>query len=256
MGSNQYRAWCAVCGTRVEAGKGDLLGKPGSWRVVHRGCNDARRTRNQAGASAQREFERRRDRRDERIQRRLPRVGKLVAAILRQPQSTTSWTTGAEGERKVGARLDQIASDDVIVLHDRRLPSSRANIDHLVIAPSGVWVIDTKRYESQRIERRTRGLLRTRELLYVGGRDRTDLAVKAADAARVVGRSMGEPVGIHPVLCFVDGDLGMFQKPFTVEGVTVTWSRSLVKRLRDDGSHSRADVQRIGAFCDRLFPPA
>jgi hypothetical protein len=35
----------------------------------------------------------------------------------------------------------------VAVLHDRRIPGSRANIDHIAIAATGVWVIDSKRYK-------------------------------------------------------------------------------------------------------------
>jgi hypothetical protein len=41
-----------------------------------------------------------------------------------------------------------------VVLHDRRIPGRRSNIDHLVIARSGVWVVDTKRYRGK-VERRS-----------------------------------------------------------------------------------------------------
>jgi hypothetical protein len=33
-----------------------------------------------------------------------------------------------------------------VVLHDLALPGSRANLDHLVIGPGGVFVIDSKQY--------------------------------------------------------------------------------------------------------------
>lgn len=32
------------------------------------------------------------------------------------------------------------------VLHDRRIPGSRANIDHIALAATGVWAIDTRRH--------------------------------------------------------------------------------------------------------------
>jgi hypothetical protein len=61
----------------------------------------------------------------------------------------------------------------VLALHDRRIPGSRANIDHVVVAPSGVWVIDAKLYQGK-VERRTSGPIWRRELsVFVGGRDRT-----------------------------------------------------------------------------------
>ncbi|WP_245561710.1 nuclease-related domain-containing protein [Agromyces italicus] len=53
-------------------------------------------------------------------------------------QSTHAWSVGAAGEEVVGARLDAIASEHIRVLHDRRIPGSRANIDHLVVTPGGV----------------------------------------------------------------------------------------------------------------------
>lgn len=52
-----------------------------------------------------------------------------------------SWH-GASGERATAADLVGLAG--VVALHDRKLPRSRANIDHIAVAPSGVWVIETK----------------------------------------------------------------------------------------------------------------
>jgi hypothetical protein len=36
-----------------------------------------------------------------------------------------------------------------VVLHDLAIPGSRANIDHLVIGPGGVFVIDSKQYRGR-----------------------------------------------------------------------------------------------------------
>ena len=40
--------------------------------------------------------------------------------------------------------LDRLPARRWAVRHDLAVPGSRANVDHLVIGPSGVWVIDTK----------------------------------------------------------------------------------------------------------------
>ena len=50
----------------------------------------------------------------------------------------------------MGARLDVILSPTVRVLHDRRIPGTRANIEHLVVCPTGVLVVDAKRYVGPR----------------------------------------------------------------------------------------------------------
>ena len=45
---------------------------------------------------------------------------------------------------------------DVWTLHDRRVPGTRGNIDHIVVGPAGVFVIDAKNYQGK-IEVRNRG---------------------------------------------------------------------------------------------------
>ena len=56
------------------------------------------------------------------------------------------WDRGADGERQVGAMLDQLP-DQYVVFHDLQIPNSKANVDHLVLGPSGIWAIDTKNYQ-------------------------------------------------------------------------------------------------------------
>ncbi|MGO1317924.1 MAG: nuclease-related domain-containing protein [Cellulomonadaceae bacterium] len=66
--------------------------------------------------------------------------GGIAVALSPEKQSTTAWATGAVGEERLGALLSSVASDDLAVLHDRRIPGSRANIDHIVICRTGVWI--------------------------------------------------------------------------------------------------------------------
>jgi hypothetical protein len=51
-----------------------------------------------AGASAQREFERRRRRRDDEVRKDHPHIGGLILALTNEPQSTTASAHGAVGE--------------------------------------------------------------------------------------------------------------------------------------------------------------
>jgi hypothetical protein len=78
---------------------------------------------------------------------------------------------GAKGEELLGKRLDELADRGARVLHDRRIPGSRANIDHIVISSLGVLVLDAKRYKGQPSLKIEGGLLRRRTgTLMVGGR--------------------------------------------------------------------------------------
>jgi hypothetical protein len=68
----------------------------------------------------------------------------LVRFHLSQP--TRAWRDGARGERATARRLRCLKRDGYTILHDVAVPGSRANIDHLVIGPGGVFVVDSKRY--------------------------------------------------------------------------------------------------------------
>lgn len=102
-----------------------------------------------AGASARREYERRVAARDRRVRTKHPAVGGLVLALVPPPQSITAWRTGAQGEERLGQRLDRLVSPTMHVLHDRRIPGTRANVDHLVVTSLGVTVIDAKHYRGR-----------------------------------------------------------------------------------------------------------
>ena len=95
------------------------------------------------GGSARREFERRVEKRETRIKARLGRrIGGLFVALTDEPQTTKAWQVGAAGEEKLAQELAGVSR--IKALHDRRVPGSKANIDHIVVGPSGVFVIDAK----------------------------------------------------------------------------------------------------------------
>jgi hypothetical protein len=199
------------------------------------------------GAGARSERQRRSAKREERVRTKHPKVGGFLLAITDDPTSTKVWDQGAVGEEKVGAHLENARPQGIEVLHDRRIPGSRANIDHLVIAPTGVWVVDAKRYLNAKIERRdVGGWFKTDLRLYVGGRDRTKLIAGVHKQIAVVAQALqraGHPdVAVHGALCFVDVETGWFAKPFELDGVTVTWRKHLVAPMLAAGATPAADA--------------
>jgi Nuclease-related domain len=56
---------------------------------------------------------------------------------------------GAAGERRTAHLLAALERHGWVVLHDLAVPGSRANFDHLVIGPGGVFVIDSKQYRGR-----------------------------------------------------------------------------------------------------------
>jgi len=88
-----------------------------------------------------------------------PRLGLVVAALaavaagwglrFRPSLDAIAWRRGAAGERRTARLLGPLERHGWAILHDLAVPGSRANIDHLVIGPGGVFVIDSKQYRGR-----------------------------------------------------------------------------------------------------------
>ena len=210
-----------------------------------------------AGASARREHERRRDAREDRIRSAHPRMGGLILALSDEPQSTMAWERGAVGEELLAKRLADLPAT-FRVLHDRRIRGTRANIDHIAVGPSGVWVIDAKRYKGRRPELHVEGgVPRPRvESLRVGGRDGTKLVDGvASQVARVRDALCDDTVPVAGVLCFLDADWPLFGGSFTVDGVQVVWPSLLLTRMTEAPTIG-LDVDAAHARLAQAFPVA
>jgi Nuclease-related domain len=91
---------------------------------------------------------------------RLPAPASLLAAItmaaaawwrlrFRPSAEALAWQRGAEGERHVARLLEPLVRAGWGVNHDLRVPGSRANVDHVVVGPPGIFAIDTKHYRGR-----------------------------------------------------------------------------------------------------------
>ncbi len=67
----------------------------------------------------------------------------LVWNLISLMKDRANWRLGFSGERAVGERLNHLMADGCIVFHDFPLGET-GNIDHVVVAPSGVYAIETK----------------------------------------------------------------------------------------------------------------
>jgi hypothetical protein len=88
----------------------------------------------------------------------LPRAGLAgvaVAALVgwrlrfRPSEQARSWQRGAHGERHTARLLRRLARDGFVIFHDLAMPGADVNVDHLVIGPTGVFVIDSKQWTGQ-----------------------------------------------------------------------------------------------------------
>jgi hypothetical protein len=214
-----------------------------------------------AGASAQREFDRRKNKRETRIREAHPHLGGLILALSDEPQSTKAWSTGARGEELLGRRLDGLAGTDVRVLHDRRIPPTRANIDHIVISPSGVFVIDAKKYQGRPTLKVEGGIIRPRvETLMVGARNCTKLVAGVQKQVAVVESALAAAglrlVPVRGMMCFVEADWPLIGGDFAIDGISVLWPRKAASVITMPGGIDTETRERAAQALALSFPPA
>ena len=108
---------------------------------------------------------------------------------------------GADGEEATARALDALPKDQWTVFHDVRWPGRKfANVDHVVVGPGGVFVIDSKNW-SGRVEVRD-------TVLRQNGYQRETTVASAAEAAIAVSLvipDLSQHLAV-PVLCFVRDD--------------------------------------------------
>jgi len=240
----KYDGACARCGTVLSTGS------PAIWDRTTRTMHCIKCPTSQqpaaareepdggprvAGRSARAEHDRRAAKRDAAITDRWGPglVAKVVRAVSSEPQSTRAWAIGAAGEEKLAAELAQVPG--LRMLHDRRVPGTRGNIDHIVIGPAGVFVVDAKAHRG-RIEVSDRGsFFRSDYRLTIGGRDCSAMADKMGwqvDAVRIAlaGRNVDPMPPIIPVLCFLEVEWPLLRAPDSFRGVRLE-SHHSIKRL-------------------------
>jgi hypothetical protein len=130
-------------------------------------------------------------------------------------------------ERRSGKTLDRLARVGVRTLHDRRLPHSAGQLDHLVIAGSGIYLVNTVAVSSRR------------PLQWIGGKPcvngqtltgLADFSLAAADevATTVAGELRpGWTVAVFPIITVVGDKFGLHVD----DGVEIVGVARLAERI-------------------------
>jgi len=259
---------CSVCG--AELPDGSRAGWDAATRTVT--CAACQETtaapanaetmrpeldRGQPGASVAREYQRRRSNREARTREAHPRIGGLLLALREAPQHESAFHRGDLGEKAVAESVEQrIADGPAVLLHDRGMPGGRGNVDHLAIAPTGVFVIDAKDIKGK--VRIARPLFRAKKLL-ISGHNRTKLIDGLDRQVAVVRAALddnGHPdVPVQGVLCFTKADLPLLGT-LKMRGHLLLYRKALAKRLNADGPLESPAIDALAHTLVEALPPA
>jgi hypothetical protein len=167
------------------------------------------------------------------------------------------WERGAAGERRTALVLESLPGRRWSVWHDLAIPGSRANIDHVVVGRTGVWVVDTKTTRAA-VSRRWRSVrfgerrLDTTALRW----EASVLADMLAESGGLDGRRTSRALrrAVRPVVAL---DAPGLDRPGRAGGVPVVATPSLCDRVRRGRRRlGRRDRQLVVEILEERFGPA
>ncbi|MEU0398535.1 nuclease-related domain-containing protein [Streptomyces sp. NPDC006208] len=139
-----------------------------------------------------------------------------------------------------------------MVLHDRAVPNSRANLDHLVFTVAGAAYVDTKNWRSGKSRLTVQGGT-LRYGRYDQSRALQTVVWEAEQAARVLGVAVRPVVAVHGAK--VPAPRGCMQ----IGGVTVVEAkrlRGLLRSLPPQPGWDSARMAAVGQLAAQALPPA
>ena len=128
-------------------------------------------------------------------------------------------------------------------------------MDHIAIAPTGVYVIDAKAWHGK-IAAPTP--LFGRQKLLIDGRDRTSLIDGLDRQVDVVRAVLGEDhgvVAVRGVLCFTHAELPLV-RTLTIRSHLLLYRKALAKRISQEGPLSANVIEQIARKLAATHPPA
>ncbi|HET9077287.1 MAG TPA: nuclease-related domain-containing protein [Acidimicrobiales bacterium] len=195
-------------------------------------------------------------------------------------RDVSRWSRGAAGERRSAEILAGLPGRRWVVRHDLSIPGSRANIDHVVVGRTGVWVIDTKTTRAPVTAGWRRVYFGDRALDTASVRWEADVLGERLGRALVGpdggGRGGDRPAGhrqpeppdglpgggvpaglgglVRPLVA-VHGE-GLRRRGGRAGGVPVVPAGRLTGRIRRGRRRlRRAEIRALGRALDRAFPP-
>src|SRR5699024_745725 len=180
-------------------------------------------------------------------------LGAAAAGLWQRGRGVAArWRMGAVGERRTGRSLDRLRRRGWTVLHDRALPTGRANVDHLLVSPHGeVFNVDSKvRTGAARYDAR-------RNYLRIGRASGYQLISSTLYETDRITRALEREVGhveVRSVLAVHRGKLP-FWRPIELKGVRVLSARHVRRWLASRSGPAPARGREAAPSVQRLRPP-
>ncbi|MGW0803602.1 nuclease-related domain-containing protein [Nonomuraea sp. NPDC002799] len=182
----------------------------------------------------------------------------VLAAIFeavyraRHNSSVPAWRRTSVAERRTEAQLRKLERSGYRTLHARAIPGSEAQIDHLVVGPTGVYAVDSEKWDKRLPVRVQMG-----KKLFHGPFDMkpriTEAKWEASQASELITEAFGREVAVVPSLAIYGPPVPW--KIMTIRGVDVYQGdrarRWITKRER---ALTDGEIDRIYDIAAEVLP--
>jgi hypothetical protein len=182
----------------------------------------------------------------------------VVAAILdtvyraKSHSAVPAWRRASVAERRTEAQLRKLERNGYRTLHARAIPGTEAQIDHLVVGPTGVYAVDSEKWDKRLPVRVQMG-----KKLYHGPFDKkerlTEAKMEATKAGELISKEYGREISVVPSLAIYGPAVPW--KVMSIRGVDVydggrarKWITKRERALTD------AEIDRLYAIAAEVLP--
>ncbi|TDE49986.1 NERD domain-containing protein [Nonomuraea mesophila] len=170
----------------------------------------------------------------------------------RSNSSVPAWRRTSVAERRTEAQLRKLERNGYRTLHARAIPDSEAQIDHLVVGPTGVYAVDSEKWDKRLPVRVQMG-----KKLFHGPFDKkpriTEAKWEASRASELISQSFGREISVVPSLAIYGPQVPW--KIMTIRGVDVyqgdrarKWITKRERALTD------GEINRIYEIAAQVLP--
>ncbi|GAA0387838.1 hypothetical protein GCM10009530_43650 [Microbispora corallina] len=171
----------------------------------------------------------------------------------RTVSSVPAWRRASAAERRTEGQLRKLERSGYRTLHARAIPGSEAQIDHLVVGPTGVYAVDSEKWDKRLPVR-----VQSHRKLFHGPfnqKPRLDEARwEAAQASDLISKALGREITVVPSLAIYGPAIPW--RILNIRDVDV-FSGGLVRRwiTKRERSLTTAEIESIHRAAERVLPP-
>lgn len=171
----------------------------------------------------------------------------------RTVSSVPAWRRRSAAERRTEAQLKKLERSGYRTLHARAIPGSEAQIDHLVIGPTGVYAVDSEKWDKRLPVR-----VQSHRKLFHGPfnrKERLDEARwEASQASRLISEALNREIAVVPSLAIYGPPIPW--KILNIREVDVFDGHRVRKWItKRERSLTDAEIDKIYEIAAQVLPP-